>query len=196
MPIHNYLHNTLGYTDYEIAKIKYVVVTILSELSKILLIGLFFLYSQNLTVFIVAAFVLCLLRISTGGLHFKHYFSCFLASFILFYVGIFILNNIQFTKFVQLLALLPCIIINYYCAPVVSSFRPVPDGIKVRRAKKQSIAIITVFAILLYIVPHNQYMNIGFWMIILQSIQLFAAKILKRRETNEIPYTNSGNESL
>lgn len=196
MPIHNYLHNTLGYTNYEIAKIKYVVVTILSELSKILLIGLFFLYLQNLTVFIVAAFVLCLLRISTGGLHFKHYPSCLLASFLIFFVGICILNNIQLAKLAQLITLLLCIIINFFCAPVVSSFRPIPDGIKVRRAKRQSITIITVFAIILYIFPQNQYVNIGFWMIILQAIQLFAAKILKRRETNEIPYTSTGNDSL
>lgn len=192
MPIHSYLHNTLGYTNYEIAKIKFIVFTILSEISKLLLIGLFFFYSKKLTVFIMAAFVLCLLRISSGGLHFKHYLSCFLASFSIFFIGVSVLNGIQFTKFVQLITLLLCIIINYYCAPVVSSFRPIPDGIKIQRAKKQSIAIITAFSIILYIFPQNQYVNVGFWMIILQSIQLFAAKILKRRKTNEIPYTNTG----
>lgn len=185
MPIHSYLHNTLGYTNYEIAKIKFIVFTILSEISKLLLIGLFFFYSKKLTVFIMAAFVLCLLRISTGGLHFKHYLSCFLASFSIFFIGVSVLNGIQFTKFVQLITLLLCIIINYYCAPVVSSFRPIPDGIKIQRAKKQSIAIITAFSIILYIFPQNQYVNVGFWMIILQTIQLFAAKILKRRKTNE-----------
>lgn len=193
MPIHSYLHNTLGYNDFEIAKMKYLVVTILSEISKIVLIGLFFLYSQNLTVFLTAAFILCILRINTGGLHFKHYFSCLLASFLIFFIGVSILNSIQFTKFIQLAALLLCIIINYYCAPVVSSFRPIPDGIKIRRAKKQSLAIITLFSMILYVFPQNQYINIGFWMIILQSIQLFAAKILKRRNHNEIPYTNTGN---
>ncbi len=192
MPIHSYLHNTLGYTNYEIAKIKFIVFTILSEISKLMLIGLFFFYSKKLTVFIMAAFVLCLLRISTGGLHFKHYLSCFLASFSIFFIGVSELNGIQFTKFVQLITLLLCIIINYYCAPVVSSFRPIPDGIKIQRAKKQSITIITAFSIILYIFPQNQYVNVGFWMIILQTIQLFAAKILKRRKTNEIPYTNTG----
>lgn len=192
MPIHSYLHNTLGYTNYEIAKIKFIVFTILSEISKLMLIGLFFFYSKKLTVFIMAAFVLCLLRISTGGLHFKHYLSCFLASFSIFFIGVSVLNGIQFTKFVQHITLLLCIIINYYCAPVVSSFRPIPDGIKIQRAKKQSIAIITAFSIILYIFPQNQYVNVGFWMIILQTIQLFAAKILKRRKTNEIPYTNTG----
>lgn len=185
MSIHNYLHDTLGFSNYEIAQIRYFVISILSELSKLLIIGLFFFFTHRLLQFLTAAFVLCLLRITTGGVHFKHYYSCLAMSFSIFFVGVCLLNPIYLLKVMQLPLLLCCIAINYACAPVVSCFRPIPDGIKVQRSKVRSFWLLTFFSILVFIFPQNQYINVGFWMIILQTLQLFAAKILKRRHENE-----------
>lgn len=185
MLIHTYLHDTLGFSNYEIAQIRYFIISILSETSKLLLIGFFFFHIQRFTLFVTAAIVLCLLRITTGGVHFRHYVSCLAMSFLIFFVGICMLEPFYLTKPTQLLLLVCCMLINYCCAPVVSCFRPIPDGIKVRHSKIRSFWLITSFSVVLFIFPQNQYINVGFWMIILQTIQLFAAKIQKRRVEHE-----------
>lgn len=194
MHIHNYLHNTLGFTNYEIAQMRYFVCSILSEASKLILIGAFFLVINKFLLYIVATLTLCCLRVCTGGLHFKHYLSCLAMSFAIFFIDICVLSDYMFIKPVQLLLLCICIVINYTCAPVVSIFRPIPDGIRIHRAKRQSFWLITTYCIILFILPANSYINVGFWMIILQSIELLAAKKLKRRfNTNEAPCDVSNN---
>lgn len=181
MSLHDYIHNTLGYSEYEIAQIKYFVNGLLSEISKILLIGSFFLLTGKLNLFLSAAIILCLLRIYTGGLHFNHYASCLAMSFSIFYIGICVLANIPVIKPIQLILLCICILINYTYAPVVSKVRPIPDGVKIHRSKRNSFWIITLYVLIVFIIPDNPYTNIGFWMIILQSIQLIAAKLFERR---------------
>lgn len=181
MYIHNYLHNTLGYTNYEIAQMQYFISSVFSEISKMILIGTFFLLIDRLFLFIPAALTLCCLRICTGGLHFKHYLSCLAISFAIFFIDICILNEFTLLKPFQLLLLCICIVINYTCAPVVSIFRPVPNGTQIQRAKKQSFWLITVYCIIVFILPTSSYINVGFWMIMLQSIELSTAKMLKRR---------------
>lgn len=181
MYIHNYLHNTLGYTNYEIAQMQYFISSVFSEISKMILIGTFFLLIDRLFLFIPAALTLCCLRICTGGLHFKHYLSCLAISFAIFFIDICILNEFTLLKPIQLLLLCICIVINYTCAPVVSIFRPVPNGTQIQRAKKHSFWLITVYCIIVFILPTSSYINVGFWMIMLQSIELSTAKMLKRR---------------
>lgn len=189
MNMHNYLHNTLGFSNYEIAQMRYFISSILSEISKMLIIGGFFLMTDMFYLFIPAALTLCCLRICTGGLHFKHYLSCLTVSFFIFFIDISFLNEFIFIKPVQLLLLCMCIIVNYLCAPVVSIFRPIPDGIRVQRSKRQAVTIISFYFFLVFILPTSSYLNVGFWMIILQSIELLAAKIfIRRNSSNETTY--------
>lgn len=194
MNMDNYLHNTLGFSNYEIAQMRYFISSILSELSKTLIIGGFFLTIDMFYLFIPAAVTLCCLRICTGGLHFKHYLSCLAVSFSVFFIDINILNKFLFIKPVQLLLLCLCIIINYLCAPVVSVFRPIPNGIRVKRSKRQATAIISFYLFLVFILPTSSYLNVGFWMIILQSIELLAAKIFIRRDNSNETTCHSCND--
>lgn len=189
MNIHNYLYNTLGFSNYEIAQMRYFISSILSEISKMLIIGGFFFITDMFRLFILAALTLCCLRICTGGLHFKHYLSCLTVSFAIFFTDIYILNQVSFTKPVQLLLLCICIFTNYFCAPVVSVFRPIPDKMRVQRSKKRAVTIISFYCFLVFILPASSYVNVGFWMIMLQSIELLAAKIFIRRDSsNETTY--------
>lgn len=180
MKIHEYMHTTLGYSKYEIAQINYFISSMISDFSKILLLSIFFFTIHKINLFIPAAFILCLLRACTGGIHFKHYISCLAMSFLIFVTGICFLSYMQITKPLQIILLCICIIINYLCSPVVSVFRPIPDGIKIQRSKQKSFLIIFSFMLLTFILPKNQYIDICFWMIILQSIQLFVAKIYRK----------------
>ena len=77
-----YLQKTYGYTDFQIGQIRYVIMSLLSEFSKLFIMGIFFYSTHMFGEYITAAFILCMIRTGAGGLHFKHYVTCFLFSFI------------------------------------------------------------------------------------------------------------------
>ncbi len=182
--IQNYLQASFGYTDFQIEQIRYTVVSLLSEISKLFIMGIFFTMTHQFPQYLTAIIVLLALRTCTGGLHFKHYSSCLLVSFVIFYLGICQLPSITLPRPAYFIFLLVCVIANYLFAPVVSSYRPIPNGIQVRKSRRQAFTMITVYAMIMFIVPFNQYTVTGFWIIQLQSLQLIAAKILKRRSVS------------
>ena len=116
----------------------------------------------------------------------EHYLTCLLMSFLVFFSAINLLPLIPVNKPLQLCFLSFCILTNHKYAPVVSRFRPTPDGIRIKRSKIESFFIIALFSLILFILPSNQYTTIGFWIIMLQSVQLAAAYYRKRRSEHEI----------
>lgn len=177
MIIHDYLQDTFGYTDFQIGQIRYTVVSILSELSKLILMGFLFGFTGYFAQYIVAITVLLILRTCTGGLHFKHYFSCLAVSLTFLFLGICVLPQFIFPRPIYFAILWICVVINYLFAPIVSSYRPIPNGIRIRKAKQQSFCIITIYTLIMFIVPTNPYIVTGFWIIMLQSFQLLVAKL-------------------
>ena len=120
LTIQAYLQDTFGYSDFQIGQIRYTVVSILSEASKLILMGFFFAYTQHFLQYVVAITVLLILRTCTGGLHFQHYISCLAVSFGIIYLGICQLPRIPFERPLYFIFLLVCVIINYLFSPVVS----------------------------------------------------------------------------
>lgn len=179
-----YLQKTYGYTDFQIGQIRYVIMSLLSEFSKLFIMGIFFYSTHMFGEYITAAFILCMIRTGAGGLHFKHYITCFLFSFGIFFAGITMGVHFSCSKLYALVILTICIIIHFLCAPIVSSYRPTPSGVMIRKSKRQSFIIITLFAIALYVIPENTYTNTGFWIIVLQSLQLVVAKLTNERRLN------------
>ena len=180
MTIHDYLQNSFGYTDFQIGQIRYTVISILSEISKLILMGFFFALSGYFLQYIVAISVLLVLRTCTGGLHFKRYFSCLAVSFIILFLGICVLPQIVIPCPIYFVFLLVAVVINYLFAPIVSSYRPIPNGVRIRKSKRQSFSIITIYALIMFIVPTNLYIVTGFWIIMLQSFQLLVAKLVRK----------------
>ncbi|MCH5266173.1 MAG: accessory gene regulator B family protein [Lachnospiraceae bacterium] len=183
MNVSGYLKTTFGYTDFQIGQIRYTVMSILSEVSKLMIIGGFFLLADRFLVFLTAALLLCLLRTCTGGLHFKHYISCFLVSFCILSACVFLPAWVPVNRNLMLILSGGCALCNYRLAPVVSSYRPTPSEALVRKSRRQSAGIILFYTVLALFLPFNQYIVTGFWTILLHSIQLAAAKIWKRRDT-------------
>jgi len=74
---------------------------------------------------------------------------------------------------------------TYYVGPVTSTIHvPLRDGL-VKRVKIQAFLFIFFFIVVTYIVPENPYITEGFWVIILNTLQLFAARIIKKGEPYE-----------
>lgn len=135
MKIHDYLKNNYGYSDFQIGQIRYTIISILSDVSKLIIMGIFFILTDYFFQYLAAIATLLVLRTCTGGLHFKHYFSCLALSFFLLYIGICQLPKILLPRPLYFVLLLLCILINYLFAPIVSSYRPIPNGIQIQKSQ-------------------------------------------------------------
>ena len=74
----NYLRNKYHISNYQISQIFFLFKTLASEMSKIIIMG--FLFSNQLSHYIYALFIMLFLRCTTGGLHFYTYTQCLIAS--------------------------------------------------------------------------------------------------------------------
>lgn len=176
-----------GYTDYEMAIIKYSVLTLFSELSKIIILSTVYLYMGKIDFFIISCVLLIFLRINGGGYHCKHYISCLFLTASISAAAIILLPLINIPNFsIVLLILTICLFINYYIGPVPSPFRPEPNGLLIKHCKNNSFLTIFVFVIIVSIFNSNivirPYLIVGFWTIILHTLQLIIAKILRKGE--------------
>lgn len=176
-----YLKDTYNYSDYDIQLFKYYIKCILFDLSKLIPLGIFFFAFGYALEYLVAVIVLFLIRTSTGGLHFKRYMSCLTFTAVFFITGIIILPNMSINNCIMLISLLFCMIITNYIGPIVSCYRETPSRLLIRKSKRNSSIIIFLYCILVFIIPNNHYITIGFWVIILQTLQLSFAYVLKIR---------------
>ena len=155
---------SLGYTDYESRVMIYAVKAILYEVSKFIILAIFFALQNKLLHFLVAAACLMAVRTRSGGIHLKHYISCFLMTFFAFYVSILLFPAfLHPSKYGMTAVLVLCMALTYQSGPVLAVSRPKPDGIR-------------IFAILVVLIGENSYLESGFWIILFQSVQLLIAK--------------------
>ena len=164
-----------GFTDYQIAQLKYTFTILFSELSKFVIIA--FIYHNHLAVYLYAAILLSILRLSTGGLHAKTYWGCFFASFVFFYLSISLLPQFHVSKIVLAALIIGCMIAIYLIGPVASVFRTPPEGSMKKRLVVQSLIVVFIHLIL-FCTFGSVYFTVGSWIIILQTSQLIAAKYL------------------
>ena len=178
-----HLRNKYNLTNYQIAQIFFLFKTLLSELSKMLIMGL--LFHKHFFVYCFALFIMIFLRTTTGGLHFYTYWGCLLMSVAYMGLSIVILPMISVPLPVKLCLLICAIIICHVVGPITSKYRPVNPPAQIQFLRKICIFTIFIFSIALYIIPENAYMTAGFWVIILHSLQLIAGKIKKKGDTKK-----------
>ena len=165
-------------TDYQIALLRYLLFTFLSESSKLFFI--LFLYRRHLALCIATLLFLCCIRRTAGGFHCNTYAGCLFVSTGYAFLCLTLLPLISLTKTARILLCMVCILINYALAPVSSSKRPALSDAKKKRFKWISTGILIVFFFILLIAPENEYMISGFWVIILHAVQLSCAAVQKK----------------
>lgn len=175
-----YLRENYHLSNYQIAQIIFLFKTIGSELSKILIMGI--LFHDRLPLYFFALSIMIFVRSAMGGLHLYTYAGCLLTSILYLWLAIYMLPHIALMKYLQTAALLLCIVICNYIGPVTSKYRPDSCEKHFEQCKKFITLFIFFYALILYIIPENKYLTVGFWVIILHSLQLIAAKIRKKGE--------------
>ncbi|MBQ7943930.1 MAG: accessory gene regulator B family protein [Lachnospiraceae bacterium] len=149
--------------------------------SKFLLFLLFFLFINRLDMYIYAFIIMLPLRLTSGGLHFKHYWSCLLFSFGYMLLATVPLATVRLPYGVSIIMLLLCIVINGSIGPICSASRPALPQQEIILARKKAI-MLTVYATILTILFWDTTLApVGFWSIILHSLQLLIGNMIKKR---------------
>jgi len=177
MKIHSYLQETLNYTNFQIRVLKYFFQTIFAEISKFLIMCIYFSLCGNLHEYIFGVLVLSFLRLSSGGLHRKTYWGCFLYSFLYLFACIQILPRINLLGHIQTILLILAVFIGWRVGSV-----PSPLKRHVTSKQRQRCHLFFVIGLSCYIFfsitffRDSIYRNIGFWIIVIHIIQLIIAK--------------------
>ena len=57
MKIHDYLKNNYGYSDFQIGQIRYTIISILSDVSKLIIMGIFFILTDYFFQYLAAIYL-------------------------------------------------------------------------------------------------------------------------------------------
>lgn len=179
--ITDYLDSVSDFSTSDKAKLNYFFSCMIYEGSKLILFLIFFALTQHLKGFLYSMLILLPLRIISGGLHFKHYLSCFAFSFGYFYLVNVPLMNIMPSFEITIVILCICILVNYRIGPVTSVSRPALTAEAINRGKFH-IFLATVYDTILTMLFYEASLAcVGFWTIVLHSVQLIIAKLRKER---------------
>lgn len=176
--VKEYLKNNYHLSNYQIAQIAFLLKTILSESSKILFMGI--LFHSRIKLYLFALFIMLFLRCTTGGLHFYSYAGCLAASVLYLWIAIYCLPCIPVPFYIQVILLPFCALFCCLLGPAASRYRS-DDCIQCYKKCRRIIVIFLFFytAALCFISP-APYLTAGFWVIILHTLQLAAARIQKK----------------
>lgn len=186
-----YLSREFHFTELEIARIRYVIISFISETSKLAILFTTFSLMNRQKELLAAILVLLSIRNFTGGIHLSHYLSCllFTFSFLLSAVG---LAELCFPPlWLQILCLTAGIFIIGIIGPVSSDRRPSPSRKKGNVFRMIACVVVFIYILLLLNVKYLPFRNLIFWVSILQILQLVAAKLIKeRKQHHEKIYKN------
>lgn len=175
-----FIQKKYEFTDYQIAQLKYTFTIIFSELSKFLIMAV--LFHNRIVLYVYAAVLLSVLRVSTGGLHAKTYWGCLLMSLLFFCAAVYLLPQIRISKLWMCILVLGCMAAICLVGPVASVYRAQLDKHRKKRLVFQSLTAILIQLILFWVFD-NKLFVVGNWVIVLQTAQLIISKIYKEVES-------------
>ncbi len=169
--------------------LKFAYKALFYDCSKMLIMFLFALATHRGTACLLDLFLLAGLRSNHGGIHLKHYWSCFALSFAVLIFSFTMPTLVTVQKPAMLAALLFCMLINYLIGPLRSRQCHVKDISIFKKNQIRTFAIVFAYLISLYLLPASYTLATGFWTIITHSAQLIIARCVQhfteRRNFNE-----------
>jgi len=153
---------------------------LLYDLSKLAMFLIFFGLLHKLDYFLLAYAIMFPLRQVSGGLHFKHYTSCLVFSFIFFAADILLLMPMKL-PIVAVCAIFPiCAAVVYAIGPIQAPTRPPLAEEEIAKRKKKALLATAYAALITAILYQTKFGSIAYWTIILQTLQLIIAFIKKK----------------
>jgi accessory gene regulator B len=161
------------FEEYQLYEIRYAILSILGDLSKLIFFLILFYLSGNLLFFIYAFIATTLLRIFIGGYHFKTYLSCLIFSTIYYSSLLFLCSIMSTQSIVYLLPIFSILLI--ILTPQVSENKKSALTTKKIISKSFTFLLVLIY-ILLFALKKDPIYSIGPLTIILQTLQLLFMK--------------------
>lgn len=174
------------YSELELKRANYVATSFVYEITKLIMLLIIFGLLGRLPDFFICLLFVMPVRIFSGGLHFNHYISCFLFTFVFFAAPIFLLNHIRVSTTVEICSLCTLTAILFFIGPVISKKRP-----PIKKKAYQKFLTITICFLLVDIIcfllfPDFPCRTSAYWILILHFLQLFTARIQAWIEKREV----------
>ena len=179
-----------GFSDREISLIRYSLLSICYDISKIILFSVFFCITGKFIPFLFALIPFLFLRSKNGGVHFKTYLGCVAFSFVYLYLSVNILPvYVRLPLWCVYLILLLCAVINYAVGPTSLNRKKEKDAEYIRRTRIQTLVLTAMIAVLIAVmsaVPsQNNHSMITFWTLVLHTLQMAITPKLKEVKYRE-----------
>ena len=124
MDFYNWMQRKYCFTDYQVKVFHYFIISIFSEISKFIIMGIFFYATGRLPYYLWGVCLLSLLRFYSGGLHCKTYMGCLFSSFAYMLMCVQLLPSFSVSRLLQLILLLQLIFRIAVINPVVENIPP------------------------------------------------------------------------
>lgn len=183
-----------GFSDYQIKLLRFSFTGILYDLSKTLILGIYFCIIGRFPEFLFALIPLVLLRIRSGGIHFRKYWTCFFFSFLYFCLAIHILPVlVPMHPLAVYPVLLVCAVTYYLVGPnTLKEKIVVRDAVmkdaqssRIKKAKIECFQVVLIVAILCFLFPENRYLIVSFWTVVIHAVQLVITKVMREVKFHE-----------
>ncbi len=178
--LNDYMTNEMRLNSSEQKFVIFKFKCIIYDFSKFIIISIFFAFAELFKEFLFASMISIPLRIYSGGLHFKHYLSCFLFSFGYFLLLIYGFSFISLPIYLSTILMVFCFIINFCLSPIQSASRPPLPAAELQRTKQKTILISLYCMLIILLFYETPLASVGYWTILLHSMQLIIAKLIKK----------------
>lgn len=175
-------HLKNSFTSYELELLRYLYLCIAYDGSKFLILLIFFSCFHFGREFCMEILFLLSVRNFFGGLHFKHYTSCFAFTFAFSSAGIAFSHLVVLEQPFQIGLLAVIILLSAAIKPIASANRPPLSAKQEKIYHCCGMVVLLIYFVLFLTLQTFPYRNICFWVIILQTLQLAVAKLLMKGE--------------
>ncbi|MDD6657992.1 MAG: accessory gene regulator B family protein [Lachnospiraceae bacterium] len=173
-------------SDRQRKLLQFSFIGLIYDITKLVLLFIFFACIHQITAFIFNVFLLMVLRINQGGLHLKHYTTCFIFSFLYLFLSICVLPMLipEVPQPLGLCIIFLCMLINYIAGPQknIKIYTELKNPENVLKSKMNSSVVCTLYMIAFFVFPNAVLMQQGMWMIVLHTMQIVIVIIKKLRK--------------
>lgn len=174
--IMKYLSKDLNLLEDDKAKLLYSLRVIIGDLSKLMILYIVFFAVNRSAEYLMALLALSIIRLYTGGLHFKTYTGCLFFTFSFFTSSMYLATSDLVSRSGLIIIGLISLFIIALFSPITSKNRPDYSVKKRLQFKIIGCTAVTFHLIGFMATKNNPYFLISIWVIFLQSIQLMIAK--------------------
>lgn len=151
----------------------------LYDISKVILFIAFFTAIHKLDSFAYAFLIFFPIRQVSGGLHFKHYMSCLIFSFVYMYAAVVLLAPMKLALAAVIPILVVCAVIIYKIGPILAPTRPALSRQEFAEQRQKAFKIVCYEIVLTILFFDSDLASAGYWTIILHTMQLLIAFMMK-----------------